>query len=52
MRLGEVCLETNDVRRLADFYRKVCNINTECDSSGNYFRGHNINHLQQWKSEE
>lgn len=31
MRLGEVCLETNDVRRLADFYRKVCNINTECD---------------------
>ena len=30
MYLGEVCLETNDVIKMADFYRKVLNISSDC----------------------
>jgi predicted enzyme related to lactoylglutathione lyase len=30
MNLGEVCLETNDVIKMADFYRKILNISSEC----------------------
>jgi predicted enzyme related to lactoylglutathione lyase len=30
MNLGEVCLETNDVIKIADFYRKILNISSEC----------------------
>ena len=29
MILGEVCLETNDVTELADFYRKILNISSD-----------------------
>lgn len=29
MNLGEVCLETNNVSRMADFYRKILNICSE-----------------------
>ena len=31
MRLGEVCLLTNNVVRLADFYRALLNIDDGCD---------------------
>jgi predicted enzyme related to lactoylglutathione lyase len=30
MNLGEVCLETNDVIKMADFYRKILNIFADC----------------------
>jgi predicted enzyme related to lactoylglutathione lyase len=30
MNLGEVCLETNDVIKMANFYRKILNISSEC----------------------
>lgn len=30
MNLGEVCLETNDVIKMADFYRKILNISSNC----------------------
>jgi Predicted enzyme related to lactoylglutathione lyase len=30
MTLGEVCLETNDVIRLSEFYRKILNITSDC----------------------
>ena len=30
MNLGEVCLETNDVIKMADFYRKILNVNPDC----------------------
>jgi predicted enzyme related to lactoylglutathione lyase len=30
MKIGEVCLETNDVRKLADFYRNILNISSDC----------------------
>ena len=30
MNLGEVCLETNNVIKIADFYRKVLNISSDC----------------------
>ncbi|HEX2947775.1 MAG TPA: VOC family protein [Clostridia bacterium] len=30
MTIGEVCLETNDVIKLADFYRKILNIASDC----------------------
>jgi predicted enzyme related to lactoylglutathione lyase len=33
MNLGEVCLETNDVIKMADFYRKILNISSNCRSS-------------------
>lgn len=29
MRIGEVCIETNDVVKTADFYRKVLNITSD-----------------------
>jgi len=28
--LGEVCLETNDVLKMADFYRKILKISSDC----------------------
>jgi catechol-2,3-dioxygenase len=31
MKIGEVCLETNDVITLANFYRKILNITTTCN---------------------
>ena len=30
MKIGEVCIETNDVVNMADFYRKILNINMDC----------------------
>ncbi|HCX60831.1 MAG TPA: glyoxalase [Clostridiales bacterium] len=30
MYLGEVCIETNDVIKMADFYRKILNISSDC----------------------
>ena len=30
MNLGEVCLETNNVIKMADFYRKILNISSDC----------------------
>lgn len=30
MKLGEVCIETNDVVKIADFYRKILNIASDC----------------------
>lgn len=30
MILGEVCLETNDVIKIADFYRKILNMPSKC----------------------
>lgn len=30
MNLGEVCLETNDVIKMADFYRNILNISSDC----------------------
>ena len=30
MNLGEVCLETNDVIKTADFYRKILNVSSDC----------------------
>lgn len=30
MRIGEVCIETNDVIKLADFYRKILNLSSDC----------------------
>jgi predicted enzyme related to lactoylglutathione lyase len=35
MVLGEVCLETNNVIKLAEFYRKILRINPENDSELN-----------------
>jgi predicted enzyme related to lactoylglutathione lyase len=37
MILGEVCLGTNDVIRLADFYRKVLNITSDCKDEVHQF---------------
>ncbi|MDP4268268.1 MAG: VOC family protein [Bacteroidota bacterium] len=31
MRIGEVCIETNDVIKIADFYRKILKIFEECN---------------------
>lgn len=33
MRLGEVCLLTNDVIRMADFYKALLEINNDCNDS-------------------
>jgi predicted enzyme related to lactoylglutathione lyase len=33
MTFGEVCIETNDVVRIADFYRKILNITSDCRDS-------------------
>ncbi len=30
MKLGEVCIETNDVVKMSDFYRKILNISSDC----------------------
>ena len=30
MTLGEVCIETNDVIKIADFYRMVLNVSSDC----------------------
>jgi predicted enzyme related to lactoylglutathione lyase len=30
MRIGEVCIETNDVVKLAGFYRKILNLSSDC----------------------
>ncbi|WP_097026980.1 VOC family protein [Clostridium peptidivorans] len=30
MNLGEVCLETNDVIKMPDFYRNILNISSDC----------------------
>ncbi len=37
MVLGEVCLETNDVKRLAGFYRMLFNISEECEDEVHQF---------------
>ncbi len=37
MILGEVCLETNDVRKLADFYRKILRSTEECTDEVHQF---------------
>ncbi len=37
MKLGEVCIETNDVLRLADFYRRILNISSECRDTVHQF---------------
>lgn len=30
MILGEICIETNDVIKIADFYRKILNVSFDC----------------------
>lgn len=37
MYLGEVCLETNDVIKMADFYRKILNIYSDCKDEVHQF---------------
>lgn len=37
MNLGEVCLETNDVIKMADFYRKILNIFGDCKDEVHQF---------------
>lgn len=37
MQLGEVCLETNDVLKMVDFYKKVLNISSDCDDEMHQF---------------
>ncbi len=37
MKLGEVCIETNDVVKIADFYRKVLNITSDCKDEVHQF---------------
>lgn len=37
MKIGEVCLETNDVRRLADFYRRLFGIEADCQDDTHQF---------------
>lgn len=37
MILGEVCLETNDVVKLADFYRKILNLTSDCKNEVHQF---------------
>lgn len=37
MKLGEVCIETNDVLKLADFYRRILNISSECRDAVHQF---------------
>ena len=37
MILGEVCLETNDVVKMADFYRKILNISSCCKDEVHQF---------------
>ncbi|MBB2183665.1 VOC family protein [Lachnospiraceae bacterium MD1] len=37
MKIGEVCLETNNVIALADFYRKILNIEGDCKDEVHQF---------------
>ena len=37
MILGEVCLETNDVIKLSDFYRKLLNLTSDCKDEVHQF---------------
>ncbi len=37
MKIGEVCLLTNDVIRLSNFYKKLFNINNNCDDDVHQF---------------
>jgi predicted enzyme related to lactoylglutathione lyase len=37
MKLGEICIETNDVLRIADFYRKILNISSDCKDEVHQF---------------
>lgn len=37
MYLGEVCLETNDVIKMVDFYRKILNIPSDCKDEVHQF---------------
>lgn len=37
MNIVEVCLETNDVIKLADFYRKILSIPAECNDETHQF---------------
>jgi predicted enzyme related to lactoylglutathione lyase len=37
MYLGEVCLETNNVLKMADFYRKILNITADCKDEVHQF---------------
>lgn len=37
MNLGEVCLETNDVIKMADFYKKILNICSDCKDEVHQF---------------
>ena len=37
MNIGEVCLLTNDVRRLADFYKKLFGIDNNSDDDTHQF---------------
>ena len=37
MYLGEVCLETNDVIKMADFYKRVLNIPFDCNDEVHQF---------------
>lgn len=37
MTIGEVCIETNDVIKMADFYRKVLDISEECEDEVHQF---------------
>ena len=37
MKLGEVCIETNDVIKIADFYRKILNVFSDCKDEAHQF---------------
>lgn len=37
MKFGEVCLETNDVIKMADFYRKILGISSDCKDEVHQF---------------
>jgi predicted enzyme related to lactoylglutathione lyase len=37
MKLGEVCIETNNVVKIADFYRNILNISSDCKDKVHQF---------------
>ncbi len=37
MKLGEVCIETNDVVKIADFYRNILDISSDCKDEVHQF---------------
>ncbi len=37
MNLGEVCIETNDVVKISDFYREILNISSDCKDAVHQF---------------